>query len=150
MAIPAITKIDASDKVRQVLQNLDKRVDESISSVFTDRGDPSGNDKSAGDFSDVDSDWHDLDLSSIVTNSDAKAILIKVTIVDNAVGSGVNFRKNGNSNAIAQSTLRTQVANEAIDFTFVIACDTSQVIEYLIATGTTFATLNLIVLGWWI
>ncbi len=144
MAIPSITESDASKKVRQVLQNLDKRVDET---GFVDRGDPVSVDKNVGDFT-TDGTWNDLDLSSIVTDSSATAILFRIQVEDGAVNSIMAFRKNGNSNGAAIAEVRTQAANILSDSVMTIPCDSGQVIEYM-GSNLTFSKINLAVLGWW-
>lgn len=116
-------------------------------STFTDRGDAAADDKAVGDFT-TDGTWNDLDLSSIVTDTDAKAILFKISIQDGATGSSMKFRKNGNSQAYNTNEIETQVAAITQTITMVVPCDTSQVIEYN-GSNVTFEVIAFMVLGWW-
>lgn len=113
--------------------------------AFTDRGDPSSVDFETGDFT-TDNTWKDLDLSSIVP-AGVVAVLLHVAVKDDAVGSLLQFRKNGNSNARAISRVKTQVANIDFFVTIIVACDTNRVIEYL-GDNLTFSTIEMTVLGW--
>jgi len=111
---------------------------------FYDRGDPASYDKT--DFT-TDGAWHDWDLSAIVP-AGAKAVLLFVQIKDDAVGSYLGFRENGNSNAYNVSTIRTQVANIFADGDLICACDSSRIIEY-IGSNLAFVTTQAVVKGWW-
>lgn len=113
---------------------------------FTDRGDPAAHDFQVGDLT-TDGTWKDLDLSSIVNDSEVEAVVIYVQIADGAASSRMQFRKNGNTNTIARSAVGTQVANITNDTTFVVPCDSSQVIEYM-GSNLTFTTINITVVGW--
>ena len=110
-----------------------------------DRGDPSDNDFAVGDLT-TDGTWNDLDLSSIVPE-DAIAVILKVTVTDNAASSLLQFRKNGNSNAKSDQRVRTQVADIPNHADMIVPCDTGRVIEYM-ATNTTWSTINITVAGW--
>ena len=112
---------------------------------IVDRGDPSAADYTLGDFT-TDFTWNDLDLSGIVP-AGATFVVISGNINDNAVGSSLQFRKNGNSNNFNSGSVRTQVASATIDFRLIIACDSNRVIEYR-ASNLTFTTINVTVVGW--
>ncbi len=114
---------------------------------FVDRGD-AGLDYVIGDFT-KDGAWHDLFLSSIVTDSDAKSVLMHLQIKGSAVGLLVQFRKKGYTNA-TKVYQRTQVANIDNQMPFAVACDVNQVIQYWIASSASWTTINLMVHGWWI
>ena len=113
---------------------------------FQNRGDPSSVDFAVGDLL-TDGNWNDLNLSSIVS-AGARAVLLKVAVQDNAVGSAIQFRRNGNSNIIAGGDVDTQVTNVLIRQMLTIPCDTNRVIEYL-TSNLTFTTINITVIGWW-
>lgn len=114
---------------------------------FVNRGDPAAQDKAVGDFT-TDGNWYDLDLSSIVP-AGVKAILLRISILDNLVNQVLFLRKNGNSNSINSMQLRTQVANQRIhNSEAVITPDTNRVIEYW-ASNTVWTEINLTVAGWW-
>ena len=114
--------------------------------TFTDRGDPASNDFSVGDFT-TDGTWRDLDLSSIVPEG-AIAVAISLRLIDNAVDSEFQLRKNGNSNARNRSVVATQIANVSIWADMIVACDSNRIIEYM-GTNTSFSTINIVVKGWW-
>ena len=116
--------------------------------VFTERGDPSGDDFSAGNLTLDTSNWYDLDLSSIVTNSDAKLVLLKVSGLATSTGNQLDFRENGNSNTVNVSTLRTVVAGVTNHADLLVPCDSSQVIEYR-GTQDNWTTISITVKGWW-
>ncbi len=115
---------------------------------FVDRGDPAAYDFTVGDFT-TDGAWHDLDLSSIVTNSDAKAILLNLVIQDGVAASRIRFRKNGNSNERAITGIETQAANITMRGAITIPCDVNQVVEYQ-GDNLVFTAINLTVLGWFL
>lgn len=116
---------------------------------YVSRGDPSGWDYSTDAFTNnMDSAFHDLDLSSIVPTNVA-AVHIHVKIKDDTVGQAWVFRKNGHTNSLAVSAVLTQVANVETGNDFFVACDSGRVIEYLGVPALTNATdLKLVVLGW--
>jgi hypothetical protein len=112
---------------------------------YVDRGDPSAWDWDLGDLT-TDGAWHDLDCSSIVS-SDATAILFRFYIKDDAAGNTFQARKNGLTNSQAVFAVKTQVANIVNDVNGIIACDSSQVIEYW-ASNTTWTGIYIQILGW--
>ena len=115
-----------------------------------DRGDPASVDFAKTDLTD-DSEWNDLDLSSIINNVRAKAVTIGVNVIDNVVGSNVKFRKNGNSQVINVGAANIYNTSVTTSEHFTIACDASQVIE-LNATPkpTDWTAINITVLAWWL
>lgn len=113
---------------------------------FTDRGDPSGEDYTQATLT-MDGTWRDLDLSSIVTDSNAKAVLLRVQFKNSSTGLYMSLRKNGNSNGAAVNTMFNQVANIYTTITAVVPCDTSQVIEYFVSAAADGVVI--VVLGWW-
>ena len=128
-------------------QSIKAYVDNSIPTVFTDRGDPAAFDFAVGVLT-TDGSWYDLDLSSVVP-ANAIAVLLGVNVNDDTIGQSIAFRKNGNSNSIATSSVRTQVANQQIEMDVVVACDANRVIEY-ITDNNTFTAINIKIKGWWI
>lgn len=115
-------------------------------SIFTDRGDPADWDYTQADLT-TDGTWRDLDLSSIVPDG-AKAVLLYVELLDDSVGAHIRFRKNGNSNSINISRVRTQITNLFIDQDLVIPCDANRIIEYN-TSPIVFTTIRITVKGWW-
>ena len=115
--------------------------------IFVDRGDPASSDFLLASFT-TDWTWHDLDLSSIVPTGTV-AVLVTLQIKDNAAGSSVLFRKNGNVNTKNRFYLMTQVANIDLFGDGVIFLDSNRKIEYM-GTNKTWADINLTIRGWWI
>lgn len=154
-----MTNIRVDEPVRQTHEIDDPLINENFRELFTkiprilkfqDRGDPAAYDyEETGDKSilDTDGDWHDLDLSAIVPTG-AKAILLRVSIQDDSVGSFFLLRKNGRVSDFNIAILRTQVADAYIDQAIVIACDTNRVIEYK-GSDVAFSLVALVVSGWW-
>ncbi len=118
-----------------------------VSGAYVDRGDPATNDYGVGDLT-TNGTWVDLDLSGIVP-AGAKAVNLKLFVVDDAVSSTLQIRKNGNSNEVAGLAVSTQVSGVGIFGFGSISCDTNRVVEYN-AANTTWTTIFITVLGWWI
>jgi cytoskeletal protein CcmA (bactofilin family) len=118
--------------------------------VYTDRGDPAAQDYLIANLVD-DTNWNDLDLGTDVpVPSDVKAVLLTVSALDGAASSQLKFRKNGNSNEEAITSLITQVANVWMVHTFVMSCDTNQIIEIETAPKPTdWDNIQIVALGWW-
>jgi hypothetical protein len=113
--------------------------------AFVDRGDASAFDFTVSDFT-TDGNWHDLDFSSIVP-AEAKAVKLKLDVVDNLPQQYIIFRKDGNTNIFNVQTAVTQVANVFNSFDLIIALPPSRIVEYL-ATATTWSGINALVTGW--
>lgn len=127
-----------TDHIEYVYDDL-----EAIKEQVVDRGDPTAYDWTS--FT-TDGTWRDLDCSSVVPEG-ARFIILKVNVVDDAVGSFIRFRKNGNSNAYNTFAVGTQVVNINNSGQGIVACDESRVIEYL-GDNLTFTTINVCVVGW--
>lgn len=112
---------------------------------YVDRGDNAAYDFETGDFT-TDSNWYDLDLSSILPVG-AKGVVFRVLVQDDATGSYVVFRKNGFANTWNSGYIRTQVANMNVDGTITIGVDSNRKIEYK-AINRVFAVIKLNVVGW--
>lgn len=110
--------------------------------VYKDRGDTAAYDFTLASFT-IDAAWHDLDLSSIVPLSSASVIL-QVRYRHTAANANLYFRKKGYTNA-QQNLLTTQVANQTIDQTKIVACDENSFIQYR-SNGAN--QLDLLVSGW--
>lgn len=136
---------EAKDIITQVWQRWFNLVSKSCQ--FIDRGDPSAADFTQATLT-TDATWRDLDLSSIIPES-AVAVLLAVDIRDDAVGSSLLFRKNGNANNKTISGLNTQVLNVTLYSDCVVFCDTARIIEYY-GANVTFTAINITVKGWWI
>jgi hypothetical protein len=112
---------------------------------YVDRGDPNAADFETADFT-FDNAYHDLDLSAIVTDSDAEVVFYRAVIKATAAGHNLICRKNGNANEFNTETLSCPVANVYIYAGGHVACDENQVIEYKCTAALDYALF--IVRGW--
>jgi hypothetical protein len=110
-----------------------------------DRGDPDDWDFVETDLT-TDETWRDLDLSSIVP-AGASFVFLGGYIVDDAVGSNLQFRKNGNSNDYHRVGSTTQVVNIGIGIDCTVPCDTNRIIEYN-GSNLAFSDIKIVVKGW--
>jgi hypothetical protein len=102
-----------------------------------------------------DQTWRDLDLSGIITDQYANAVMIYSQIKDSEINMWLSFRPDGRTGAIDLQACRTQVANQIVEFVFVIALPSSgsRTIEYSISEDSgsnEIDTCNLSIQGWWI
>jgi len=116
-------------------------------SRYVDRGDPDTIDWEVGDLI-TDNTWRDLDLGAKGVPANATAVYIRVAIQDDAVNSYMQFRKDGNTNAIAKSDIWTQVANSVMIGNMVVGV-TNQTIEYK-GSNLAFLIIQITVVGWWL
>ncbi len=115
--------------------------------VFVDRGDIGSFDRGVGDFV-KDGTWRDWDLSSIV-GAGSRVVLLKLQFDNNTVGENINFRENGNSNAVNIADSRVQLVSNQVMDERTVQTDANGVIEYNISNGGTWAVLYVTVRGWW-
>ena len=94
----------------------------------------------------TDATWNDLDCSAKVP-AGARFIIFRVQVYDGSINQVFCMRKNGNSNAFNVACVRTQVANQYNDATFIIPCDKNRVVEYM-GSNTTFSYIYVTILGW--
>ena len=113
--------------------------------IFVDRGDPSGYDFTAVDFT-LDAAWHDLDLSGVVP-AKAKAVVIRLVAKNAAAQKNVSFKKRGNTNDYNIFRLYTQVADGSIENQFITPIDVNRFIEYQASAGA-WTVLSLVISGW--
>ena len=117
---------------------------------FTDRGDPASYDFAVGDLT-TDGTWKTagsgLDLSGIV-DAGATAVLLRVHVIDDALGSTIEFRKSGSSNAINISMVEPPVVNVSLYADLIVPLASDRIVEYK-GANVTFTTINIAVKGWW-
>lgn len=101
-------------------------------------------DYDAGDLT-TDGNWHELDLSSIVGSREC-SVKLYVALVDDAVGSSIQFRANGDTYDVA--TCRTQVIGVQNDFYIEVPTDSDGIIEYK-TSNLTFTTISISIKGWY-
>ena len=113
--------------------------------TFVDRGDPS-----AVDFTltPADTDWHDLNMSSVVTVGTSAAAL-RVHLSASTAGRELKLRENDNSNEINIFYGKAYTANTDWYFDTIVACDANATIEYKFTNPGTWTTATLTVIGWW-
>lgn len=116
-------------------------------SVFVDRGDPAAADYSMSDLT-TDGNWNALDLSALISASNAKAVLLRVQVQDDAADSSVSFKTNGNSNDYNISQTICTAANKVEAQDKIVPLDSGRVIQYK-TTATAFTDITLVVKGWW-
>jgi len=108
--------------------------------IFVKRGD------SNWDISSLthDSNWHELDISSVVS-ADAKSVLLAVEINDSTTNRQVALRQNGYT--YVEGELRVLVSNVSNNAHFVIGLDADKKIEYYVSSGVNQVRMK--VLGWY-
>lgn len=92
--------------------------------------------------------WHDLDLSSIITDSDAKAAVLHIGIRASSIGLFAYFKKKGHT--LAEMSKMIQVVNSYTFFQCNIGLDSNQTIEYYFNNSANWNAIFLNVVGWWL
>lgn len=115
--------------------------------AFVDRGDPDFEDFSLGDLT-TSGTWTEMDLSGVVPES-ATAVLLAVSLADDAASSYIQFRKLGISNDKNVWSLQTQVSGVNFYASSLVALDAARKIEYR-TTNTTWTSINIRIRGWFI
>lgn len=101
---------------------------EAGSTGLIDNGDLAAFSFTVGNFI-ADGSWHELDLSTKVPEG-TYAVGLMVQVLDEVIDSAINFRTNGNSNAINVKRVSTQVINIQNEAHFIVFCDENRKIEY--------------------
>ena len=111
-----------------------------------DRGDAA-----AADFTEAtltaDNAFHDLDLSAIIP-AGTPAVLLAVEYTSTSASQSIVFRKKGNTHAINEGELTTQVATKKVAADILVACDANRKIQYLITDPVPPTAINITVRGW--
>lgn len=136
---------DFSDSSLPILNNELRQLNENIDKKIKDQGDSTSVDFAVGDLT-TDGTWNDLDLSSLIPK-DARWVILQVEVKDDAAGSVMQFRKNGNYNAINISQIATQVANVSTYADLMVQVDTKGKIEYK-GSNLAFTTINITIKGY--
>ena len=95
----------------------------------------------------TDGAYHDLDLSLIIPNGTV-AVLLRVSLIDDAVGSYILFRKKGDANVHRVMVVRSQVANIWNDADGIMPIGESKKLQYQ-TSNLTFSDMLIVVKGWW-
>lgn len=110
--------------------------------IYHDRGDIG-----SADFVSltIDGNWHDLDLSGIVSSS-AKSVIVQMTFKTTFVSdtAGISFRKKGKTNADA--SIPVLVANLTHNSYVIVPCDSNKFIQY--NSGIAMSPAQIIIKGW--
>ena len=144
----AITAYDPSvDKWRAVEVDAEGRLEVSVTAghKYIDRGDPDAFDFDETDLT-MDSSWYDLDLSGIITDSDAVLVHLRVSITDATIGANFYLRENGNTQGYNVSVLTIQNAGTYMHEDAWVTLDENLVIEYNAAVA--FDAVKIVVRGW--
>ena len=115
-------------------------------SGMTDRGDPTTNDFSTGDFT-ADGTWREWDFSSIVP-AGARTVALAVKVRDDLVGSIMTMRELGNIRSYNSSQLITAVANAWQYRDAILHLNSDRKGEYWL-TNTVWTNVAVTVKGWW-
>lgn len=142
-AVDIIT--DYSENTVLTLNENFRKLEDRINNLGGNRGDPSAVDFTQAVLT-TDNTWRDLDLSNIIPQG-TKAVLLYVKLTDDAAGSELSFRKNGNYNAINISTVATQVVNISVYADVFVFCDTNRKIEYK-GSNLAFTAISISIKGW--
>ena len=94
-----------------------------------------------------DSAWHTISLSAIVP-ANAKLVLLRVGAAHASAGKYFRISKAGQTGSYSVVNVVTQAANIVNEQTALVDC-VGQQIQYWATTGT-FASLRLVVLGWFL
>ena len=113
---------------------------------YVDRGDPSGYDFDIGDLI-CDGAWRDLDLSGVITDSDAVLVLMRVDIGSAVSGTAFHFKKNGLTYTVNSQGLRVISTTFGASITVQVALDENLIVEYNGAAA--LDAVNIAVRGWW-
>jgi len=114
---------------------------------FVSRGNTTNYDFDVTDFT-TDGNQHDLDLSGIVPEG-AKAVLLRLSLADDAANSYIQFRPRGQPNIYNSSVCYTQVAGITDDKDLITPLPADRKLTYS-STNTTFLSIDIVVKGWWI
>ncbi len=145
-----------NDNIKEWLRDFSRVITREITLLWKECETPKyvdrGTDTGSSDFTQssltTDATWRDLDLSSIVP-AGAVAVVLRVMLYDDVAGSYLAFRKNGSTNEVAISPVRTQVASVYNDGVLIVSCDDSRMVEYK-GSAVTFSSIDITVLGWFI
>lgn len=114
--------------------------------IFVDRGDPAAVDLDKDDVT-IDGAYHDLDLSGIITDSDAVIVEFRMIIRDAQAAGAFTIRAKGNSNSVNIAREYAYVANEAVEGANWCPLDEDLKCEYTITAGVD--EIWFVVRGWW-
>ncbi|MDD5367383.1 MAG: hypothetical protein PHR30_18775 [Gallionellaceae bacterium] len=110
-----------------------------------DRGDPAAVDFTQADLT-MDNTWRNLDLSAIIADPDASFVLLGLRVTDDTPGATLEFRKDGNANAVAIQGVVVQVDSVPIAGTLLVPIPATQIVEY--RASEALAAVEITVLGW--
>ncbi|MBA7526366.1 hypothetical protein ES705_18528 [subsurface metagenome] len=118
-----------------------------VSDYLVNRGALTGWDFSIDDLT-ADSNWHDLDLSSIIP---AKATFVLLNlIIDNITAErSIRFRTKTVSGETYYAALHAQFGGRLTDGHYIVALDANRVIQYR-ATASGWIRLDINVIAWWL
>ena len=120
---------------------------ETMGDTYVNRTNASANDFSIGSGLTADGTWRTLDLSSIVTDTDATVAHLRGFVKDNVTDSTLQFRVYGATGAYSIQVLSTQVANLNNYGQFLVGIPVLRQLEYKITSG--MDSTGIVIIGWW-
>ena len=114
--------------------------------AFVFRGSVSAWDKEGAGFV-QDGAWHEWDLSAIVPDG-AKAVMMRVALIDDTPGIQLAFRPAGETGANVRTKFYVQTAGVSYDTVAPVIVTSARKVDYL-AINTTWDMIAAVVLGWW-
>jgi len=120
---------------------------EHLAYPFVDRGNIAAWDFSIGAGLTADGAEHTLDLSTIIPDLSISRVKLSIAIQDNAVGTGIIIKENGNADDINALVRYTQVANQIKYDNDSFMLDANNYVAYKITAGMDAAYIA--VQGWW-
>lgn len=115
--------------------------------VFVDRGNRTSWDYRLVNLT-TNGAWHLLDISGIVP-TEARAVLLRVRLEDNAANSYFSFRTFANTGTHNTSAIYTQVANIPVNGDLVCPIDSDGKLGYQ-AKNVVWTSIDILVKGWWL
>lgn len=114
--------------------------------VYVHRGDPSSADWTQADLTGDDA-WHELDISSVVTDEDATMVMFAMSISDNSTNKTLGVRPSENSEDYNVNNFRTYASNIRSYGIGQVVLTEGRKVDYWLSSAVTSATIT--VAGWW-
>lgn len=114
---------------------------------YVDRGSRGTWDFLDGQFT-TDGTWQEMSLASIIPVG-TKAVVMKLNILDDLVGSWIQFKTRNYPDSINSSQALIQVANITVVEDITVAPNAQRLIQYR-TNNTPFTNIRLCVKGWWL
>ena len=113
---------------------------------WTNRGDENVYDFELGDL-EADGDWHDIDLSGIIS-AGAKLVLLALELNHGTAGYFMQFRTKGHTSACAVVKVTTNAASRLVYTSICVQPDSDGIIQYETGVAVMWLQTNMRVMGW--